>query len=96
MRAEELGRTDEDNETHREAAEAAESVDEEELEEVVDGRVDPAATLRHEDLPVVGRDRLRLGVARELELVLREVLEDDGREVSILAEREQVLRGGRR
>jgi len=92
-----VGRTDEDDEAHREAAEAAHAVDEEELEQVVDGRVDPATALRHEDLPVVGRDRLRLGEARELELVLRKVLEDDRREVAILAERQEVLheeRGG--
>jgi hypothetical protein len=62
----------------------------------VDGRVDPATTLRHENLEVVGGDGLSLGEAGELELVLREVLENDGGEVAIFSEREEVLkwRGG--
>lgn len=85
-------RTNEDDEAHREAAETAHAIDLQQFDEVVDRRVDPAATLRHQDLPLVRSDRLGLGVTRELGLVLREVLEDHGGEVSILAERQQVLR----
>jgi hypothetical protein len=53
--------------------------------------LDPATTLREQDLPVVGRDRVRLGVADELCLVKRKVLEEEGREVPIFSEMEEVL-----
>jgi hypothetical protein len=85
------GRTDENDEAHREAEETTETVDEEELEEVVNGRIDPATTLRHENLEIVGGDGLSLGEAGELELVLWEVLENDGGEIAIFSEREEVL-----
>jgi hypothetical protein len=47
--------------------------------------------LRHENLEIVGGDGLSLGEAGELELVLWEVLENDGGEIAIFSEREEVL-----
>jgi hypothetical protein len=41
--------------------------------------------------PLVGGDRLCLGEAGKLGLVLREVLEDDGGEVSVLAVSDAIL-----
>lgn len=69
--------TDEDDETHREATETTKTVDEQEFDKVVDRRVDPSTTLRHENFPFVRCDSLGLGVSSELELVLREVLQSN-------------------
>jgi hypothetical protein len=57
----------------------------------VDGGVDPATTLREENLPVVGRDGVRVRVTDELGLERGEVLEEERREVPILSEVQQVL-----
>ena len=54
-------------------------------------RVDPSTTLGEKDLPFVGSDGLGEGGSNEGGLVGREVLEEEGREVSILSEMEEVL-----
>lgn len=82
---------DHDEEAHRKAAEATHVGEEHELGEVVHGRVDPATTLRQENAPRVGSYRHSLSFGEELGLKVGEVLEDEGREVTILSEGEQVL-----
>ena len=81
-----------DDEAHGETAEAAKLVEEDELAQIVNGGVDPAATLRQQDLPIVGSNRERMGIADELGLEEREVLEQKSRQVTILSEMQQVLR----
>lgn len=49
---------DEDDESHREAAETAQLFDEDELGQVMDGRVDPSTTLGQQDAPLIGRNGL--------------------------------------
>ena len=75
-----------DDEAHGETAEAAKLVKEDKFAQVVHGRVDPAATLRQQDLPVVGSNRERMGIANELSLEEREVLEQESRQVTIFSE----------
>ena len=82
---------DEDDEPHREAAESAELVDEDELGQVVDGRVDPSSSLREQHAPLVRSDRLCERGSDERRLVLGEVLEEERGQVSILSEVKQVL-----
>lgn len=82
---------DEDEETHREAAEAAHVLQRQQFAEIVDGGVDPSTTLRQQDSPCLRRGGHGGSVGNELGLVVREVLEQECGEVSILAEREQVL-----
>jgi hypothetical protein len=45
---------EDDDKTHTETAETTETGDTEENEEIVDGGVDPATTLREEDCPLFG------------------------------------------
>ena len=80
-----------DDEAHGETAEAAKLVKEDKFAQVGHGRVDPAATLRQQDLPVVGSNRERMGIANELSLEEREVLEQESRQVTIFSEMQQVL-----
>ena len=81
----------EDNETHGETAETAKLVQEDELGQVVHRRVDPTPTLRQQNLPVIGGDGVRMCIPNELRLEVGEVLEQQGRQVSIFTEMEQVL-----
>lgn len=76
---------------HREAEGPAEVADEEELEEVVNGRVDPSSTLREEDAERVGDDGLADSLRAEHHLALGEGLEHERRKVAILAEEQEVL-----
>lgn len=55
------------------------------------GRVDPATTLRQQNLPVIGRDGVSVGVTDELRLEEWEVLEEKRREVPILSKVQQIL-----
>lgn len=57
----------------------------------MNGRVNPSTTLREKNTPRVRSDRHSVSIGDELRLVVREVLEDEGREVSIFSESEQVL-----
>jgi hypothetical protein len=82
---------DEDDEAHGKAAETAQSIEEDELSQVVDGRVDPSTTLRQQDRPFIGSDGVRMSVPDELGLVVREVLKQQGCQVSIFTKMEQVL-----
>ncbi|KAL0769411.1 hypothetical protein CaCOL14_008719 [Colletotrichum acutatum] len=82
---------DEDNKTHGETAETAELGHGDELHEVVDGRVDPATSLREEDGPGIGRNGVGVGAVGILCLVRVVELEQQRRQVSILTEVEQVL-----
>lgn len=75
----------------RKLTESAHVRKEHELGKVVDSRVDPATALRQKDVEPIGRDGHGQCIGRELGLVVREVLEDEGREVTILSEREEVL-----
>ena len=82
---------DEDDEAHGKAAETAQSIEEDEFGQVVDGGIDPSTTLRQQDSPLIGGDSVRLSVPDELGLVVREVLKQQGCQVSIFTEMEQVL-----
>jgi hypothetical protein len=82
---------DEDYEAHGKAAETAQSIEEDEFSQVVDGGVDPSTTLREQDSPLIGSDGVCLSVPDELGLVVREVFEQQGRQVSIFTKMEQVL-----
>ena len=53
--------------------------------------VDPTPTLRQQNLPVIGGDGVRMCIPNELRLEVGEVLEQQGRQVSIFTEMEQVL-----
>lgn len=54
-------------------------------------RVDPSTTLREENLPLVRSDSLSESWSNEGGLVGREVLEEEGREISIFSEVKEVL-----
>lgn len=82
---------DEDDEAHGKATETTQSIEEDELSQVVDGGVDPSTTLRQQDTPFIGGDGVRMSVPDELGLVVREVLKQQGRQVSIFTKMEQVL-----
>jgi hypothetical protein len=82
---------DEDNESHGEAAEPAELLDEDELGQVVNGRVDPSTTLGQENAPLVGCDSLGEGGSDEGGLVSGEVFEKKRCKVSIFSKVQQVL-----
>ena len=66
--------TNEDDESHRKTAETAQLVNKDELEQVVNSRIDPATTLRHEHLPIIGSNRLGVSLSAELHLVFGEAL----------------------
>ena len=82
---------DHDYKSHGETTETAELVQKHEFTKVVYGRVDPTPTLRQQDLPVVGRDRVRVSVPHELSLVVREVLQQERRQVTIFTKVQKVL-----
>ena len=67
---------DHDDETHRETAETAKLVQEDEFTQVVDRRVDPTPTLGQENFPIIGSNGVRMGVPDELRLIIREVLQE--------------------
>ena len=79
------------DEAHGETAETAKLVQENKLAQVVHSGVDPATTLRKQNLPVVGSHRIRVRIANELRLEQREVLEKECREVTIFSEMQQIL-----
>lgn len=54
-------------------------------------RVDPSSSLRQEDLGRVGRNSLGVRVSYEFSLVGWEMLEDQGGQVSIFTQVQQVL-----
>lgn len=68
------GEVDKDDEAHREAAHAAHAIDPEQLDQVVNGRIDPSAALRDENAPVVRRERLCFRFFAQLELEVRKGL----------------------
>ena len=82
---------DHNDEAHREAAETTEPVEEHQLAEIVNCRVDPATTLREKHLPVVGRDRIGMRISDELRLEVRKVLEEKCRQVTIFTEVQKIL-----
>ena len=79
------------DETHRETAESAETVQEDQFSQVVNGRVDPSSTLRQQDRPLVWCYGEGMSVTDELGLVHREVLQEESREVTIFTKMEKVL-----
>ncbi len=81
----------EDEESHREAAETKQLRKENELAQVMDSRVDPPTTLRQQHPPRLRGDRMRQGIRIELGAERREVLEHQSRKVTIFTEGEQVL-----
>ena len=82
---------DHDDETHGEAAETTQLIQEEQLSQVVHRRVNPTPTLREQNLPVVRSNRVGVGVPNELCLVVREVLEQQRSQVTIFTKVQQVL-----
>jgi hypothetical protein len=81
----------EHNEPHTETAETTKLLELHELDQVVDGRVNPSSTLRQENTPRFGSSRLTLGIGNELVGHLREILGHQGSEVTILTKGQQVL-----
>lgn len=82
---------DKHNKLHAEAEGAAEILDENELHEVVDGRVDPATALRQKHLECVGHRGLAHGLRHEDLLALGEGPQHERRQIAVLAEQKQVL-----
>lgn len=64
---------------------------EHEFSQIVNGRVNPSTTLREKNTPRVRSDRHSVSIGDKLRLVVGEVFENEGREVSIFSESEQVL-----
>jgi hypothetical protein len=83
-----VGRTDE---AHRETEDTAKIRNDNQLEQVVNGRVDPSTTLRKEDRERVGNDRLTHRLRAEHHLPPRERPQHERREVTIFSEKEEVL-----
>jgi hypothetical protein len=81
----------EHNESHTETAETTELLKLHELDQVMDGRVNPSSTLRQKNTPRFGSSRLTLGIGNELVGHLGEILGHQGGEVAILTEGKQVL-----
>jgi hypothetical protein len=52
----------------------------------VHGGIDPTSALRHKNLPIIGSNRVSMGVADELGLEEGEMLKKKCREVSIFSE----------
>ncbi len=65
----------EDNESHGEAAETAEPVQEYKFRKIVDRGVDPATTLGQQDFPFIRSNCVGVSVSNKLRFVIREVLE---------------------
>lgn len=82
---------DEDNKSHGETTESAKVAEENELAEIVHGRVNPSPTLREQDFELVRCYRMGDSVWSELHLEGWEVLHHDGRKVTILAQVKQIL-----
>ncbi len=82
---------DEDDESHRKAAETAELIEEDELRQVVDSRVDPSSPLGQENAPLIGGDGEGMRVSDEFGLVSREVFEDEGCQITIFTKVQQIL-----
>ena len=81
----------EDNETHREATEPAKAIKEDEFRQIVNRRIDPSPTLRKQDGPLIGCNGFCMRIAYEVRFVIGEMLEKQGRQISILAKMQKVL-----
>ena len=79
------------NELHREAECAAEVSHQQEFGKIMNGRINPPATLRQEDSELIGDNRLAHGLGAEHHLALRECFKHERGEVPILAKEEQVF-----
>ncbi len=80
-----------DDETHRETAETTEPVEEHQFAEIMYCGVDPATTLREKHLPVVRRDGVGMCISDKLSFEVRKVLEEEGGQVAIFAEVQEIL-----
>lgn len=80
-----------DDKLHREAECTAQVTDQHELEQVVNGRIDPSSSLREQDSETFRHDRLAYGLRAEHHLSLRERLEHECREVSVFTKEEKIL-----
>lgn len=81
----------EDDKTHREATETTEVLEPNKLCQIVECRIDPAAALREQDTPCFGRSGEGVGIRDKFVRHRREVLRHEGGEVTIFAERQQIL-----
>ena len=57
----------------------------------MNGRVDPSSTLREKDTEGIGHDCLAVRLRTEHHLALRESLEHESRQVTILPEQQEIL-----
>ena len=80
-----------DHETHRETTESTKLIQEDELAKIVHRRVDPAPTLRQQDLPIIRSNSVSMRITDELRLEPREVLKQERCQVSIFTKMEKVL-----
>jgi hypothetical protein len=82
---------DEDDEAHREAAHATEGVDEEQLKQIVDCRVDPAPSLRKQNFPAFWSCCQGSSVSDKGCLVRRKSLQQKRCEITVFSQVQQVL-----
>lgn len=57
----------------------------------MDGGVDPSTPLGQQHAPLVGGDSVGMGVTDELSLVVREMLQEQSRQVTIFTQMQQIL-----
>lgn len=81
---------DHNHETHGETTETT-HIQKYEFAQIVHGRVGPTPTLGEQDLPVIWCNSVRMSVPHELSLEVGEVLEQQGREISIFSEVQKIL-----
>ena len=78
-------------ETHRETAETAKLLQGDEFPEIVNCRVDPAATLRQQNFPVIRSHGVLMSIPDELRFEEGEVLEEQRSKVWIFTKMQKVL-----
>ena len=78
-------------ETHRETAETAKQLQEDEFSNIVNCRVDLPATLKQQNLPVIRSHGVLMTIPDELCFEEREVLEEQRGKLSIFTKRQKVL-----
>jgi hypothetical protein len=80
-----------DDEPHGETTETAKFIQEDQLSKIVDRRVDPPTTLGQQNLPVVRSNRVGVGIPNEHGLVLGEVLQQQGSQITIFTQVEEIF-----
>ncbi len=82
---------DEDHKSHTETTETAQVLQEDELSQVVDGRIDPSSSLRQENGPCFWSRSAGIGIRYKLVRHCWEVFGHQGCQISILTKRQEIL-----